>query len=155
MRTAERPEFVPEQLFSNAVPGRIARIPNGNVDVAGIEVQDDVRTNHFERDIGMSCSPARETWHKPAAGKGIRRRHAKRLAFAIALYCGYRRGKGFEPVANNREEARARVGHGHWAWTATEERAPAITFEQADLVTDRSRRDAELGCGLLETQVPS
>src|SRR5215470_16733234 len=142
MRIAERPEFVPEQLLDNAVLGRIARIPNSNVDVAGIKVQDNVSPNHFERDICVPCSPVGETWHKPAAGKGICRRHAKWLRFVVTLHSIDRCGKGFEPVANDGEKARARVGHGHWAWSPTEERASAIAFEQPDLMADRGRRDA-------------
>src|SRR5262245_1189211 len=103
----------------------------------------------------MPCSPAREAWHKPAAGKGIRRCHAKGLAFAVTLHSGDRRGKCFESVANNRKKARTRISHGHWAWSATEQRAAAITFEQSDLMADCGWRDAEFGGGFLETQVPS
>ena len=101
-----------------------------------------------------AASATRQAGHEPAAGKRVRRRHPKRLLVVIPLDGGDRNGKRLEPAANGREEPRSGVRQRQRARPAAEQRAPAIAFQQSDLVADRCGRHAQLRRGLLETQMP-
>ena len=102
----------------------------------------------------MQLPPHGQAWHEPAARKRVCRRHPKRLLVAIPLDGGNRNGKRLEPAANSREEPRSRVRQRQGARPAAEQGAPAIAFQQPDLMADRGGRHAQLRRGLLETQMP-
>ena len=102
----------------------------------------------------MQLPPRGQAGHEPAAGKRVRRRHAKRLLVAIPLDGGNRGGKRLEPAANSGEQPRSGIRQRQGARPAAEQGAPAIAFQQPDLVADRGGRHAQLRRGLLEAQMP-
>jgi hypothetical protein len=107
---ADRPERVTQEFFGYAVHWRRAGIADGDVGVAGMQVENVVGADHVERRIGTRLSPAGQAGHEPSARKCICGRNAKRLFVAIVPDGCDRNGKRFEAVANDREEAGSGLG---------------------------------------------
>src|SRR6202048_4084996 len=84
--TADGPEAIAQEFFGDTVCWQRAGIADGDVGIAGMEVQNAVGADHVERRIGAHLPPAGQAWHKPAAPTGGCRRSAKRV--------GVRRGLG-------------------------------------------------------------
>jgi hypothetical protein len=125
-----------------------------NIAVSGLQIEYAVCAYDLQRRVGMQLPPRGQAGHEPAAGKRVRRRHPKSLLVAIPLDGGNRNGKRLEPAANGREKPRSGIRQRQGARPAAEQGAPAIAFQQSDLMADRGRRHAQLRCGLLETQMP-
>jgi hypothetical protein len=100
-RFADGPERIAQEFLGGTVCRQGTGIANGDVGIAGMQVQDAVGADHFEWRIGARLPPAGQAWHKPAARKGVCRRHAKVLPVPIALYGGESGDKRFEAVAND------------------------------------------------------
>src|ERR1700736_5718075 len=101
-RTADGPEGIAQEFLGNTVCRQRPGIADGDVGIAGMEVQHAVGADHVERRIGAHLPPAGQAWHKPAARKGVWRRHAKRLRVPIAPYGGESDDKRFEALAAKR-----------------------------------------------------
>src|SRR5882757_4805889 len=104
LRVADGPEAVGEQFFSDAVPGRltVGGIANGNVGIAGLQIDNTVSPDDFKRRVAMLSAPSRQAWHEPPARKCIRRRHAEGLFVTIAPDRRDRSGEGLKPIADDR-----------------------------------------------------
>src|SRR5215813_69794 len=153
-RAADGPECILQESFGVTVAWRRAGVADCDIGIAGPQVDDAVRPNHVEWRITTQLSPARQPRHQPSAGECVRRRHAQRLAIAMAPDRAESGGKCFEAVADHRKQTGARLRQRQWPRPAAEQRSPAILLQQSDLMAHRRRRDAELGGGLLETHVP-
>jgi len=140
-------------LTANAILWRRVGVPDRDICVAGVKVEDSVRADYFEGDTGVLFSPSWKTGHQPAAGKSVRRRDAQGRVFAVRSYRGEGGTKRLETIANNREKQRSGLGKLEWAGVAAEEAASTITLEQSNLMADRRRRDAQFGRGLLKAHM--
>src|SRR5260370_42450732 len=94
--TADGPEGIAQEFFGDTICWQRAGIADGDVGIAGMEVQNAVGADHVERRIGAHPPPAGQAWHKPAAREGVCRRHAKRLLVPIALDGGESDSKSFD-----------------------------------------------------------
>jgi hypothetical protein len=74
---ADGSERIAKKFLRDTVCWQYAGIADGDVSIAGMEVQNAVGADHLERRIGARLPPAGQAWDKPAARKGICRRHAK------------------------------------------------------------------------------
>jgi hypothetical protein len=110
LRAAKGPERIAQEFLGDTVCRQCAGIADGDVGIAGMEVQNAVGTDHVERRIGAQFPPAGQAWDKPAARKGVCRRHAKRLRVTIALHGGESCDKRFETVADDWKEAGSDLG---------------------------------------------
>src|ERR1700730_9115712 len=108
--TADGPEAIAQEFFGDTVCWQRAGIADGDVGIAGMEALPAGGADHGESPIGAHLPPAGQAWHKPAARKGVCRRHAKRLLVRIALDGGDSGGKRFEAVADDRKEAGSGFG---------------------------------------------
>jgi hypothetical protein len=92
--------------------------------------------------------PVREQWDETPRSKRVGRGHPKTLyrdpwrAEPIN-----RRGEQVQPIADDRKQARARLGQGNGSRMSAEQALPAVSFETTDLVADGSWRDVELSGG--------
>ena len=104
-RFADGPGGIAQEFLGYTVCRQPAGIPD-DVRIAGMEVQDTVGADHLDRRIRADLPPAGQTWHKPAARKGVCRRHAKGLLVSIALDGGDCGGKRFNAARRNRPGGR-------------------------------------------------
>src|SRR3984893_9170686 len=102
--TADGPEAIAQEFFGDTVCWQRAGIADGDVGIAGMEALPAGGADHGESPIGAHLPPAGQAWHKPAARKGVCRRHAKRLRVPIAPYGGESDDKRFEALPADREK---------------------------------------------------
>src|SRR5882762_9373007 len=153
-RTADGPEGIAQEILGDTVCWQFAGIADGDVGVAGMEIQNAIGADHVERRIGARLPPVGQAWDKPAARKGVCRCHTKRLRIPIALHGGESCDKRFEAVADDWKQAGSGLGQRERPRPPTKQSAPAITLQLSYLMADRCWRHAEFGRGLLETRMP-
>src|ERR1700716_4641092 len=84
-RTADGPEGIAQEILGDTVRRQRPGIADGDVGIAGMEVQNAVGADHVERRIGARLPPAGQAWDKPAAPKGVCRFYWQKSRIPIAL----------------------------------------------------------------------
>jgi hypothetical protein len=86
---------------------------------AGMKIDQTVRADNLQREIGVAFTPIRQTWNQPTRRKRISRRYNQRGVGRCCAHQFYRPGERGEAVADTRQQASASISECHRPRPAT------------------------------------